>query len=223
MTSPAPAAPVRPLYEQLVTPGHVLSARLRTTLPLITRATVLAFALSAGAIGYFAATSASNSTSRDVSAPVSKRAELASVAIEKFKFVGTGTSIPSDKISEIVQIAEAKDALDYVRAQLANGKFVFDASMMTKIDGNAFANGEWTPGRIAVVDAGDIVAFGMYVRGPFDAVLRWVVIARKFENEFVLAEMIGARNQFALGGGGTLPISLTSHPETFTRIVAAKN
>jgi hypothetical protein len=220
MNSPAESA--RPLYEQLVTPGHVLSARLRTTLPTITRATVLAFALSTGAIGYFLAAGANSSLSRDVAAPASKRVELSNVAAEKFKFIGTAVTIPSDKLGDIVQIGEAKDALDYLRGQLANGKFAFDASMMVKLDGAAFASGDWTPGKIAVADAGDVVAFGMLVRGPFDNVLRWVIVARKFGNEFVLAEMLGARNQFALGGGA-LPISIVSHPETLARIAAAKN
>lgn len=221
MTSPAETT-ARPLYEQLVTPGHVLSARLRTTLPTITRATVIAFALSAGAIGYFLAAGANTSLSRNVADPASKRTELSNAAVEKFKFIGTAVSIPADKIADIVQIAEAKDAMDYVRGQLANGKFVFDPAVMTKIDGAAFASGAWTPGKIAVADAGDVVAFGMFVRAPFDNVLRWVVIARKFGNQFVLAEMIGARNQFVLGGG-TLPISIISHPETLARIAAAKN
>jgi hypothetical protein len=221
MTSPADTI-ARPLYEQIVTPGHVLSARLRTTLPTITRATVLAFALSTGAIGYFLAAGANSSLSRDVAAPASKRVELAAAAAEKFKFIGTAVTIPSDKLNDIVQIAEAKDAMNYIRGQLANGKFAFDAAMMTKIDGAAFASGAWTPGRIAVADAGDVVAFGMYVRAPFDNVLRWVVVARKFGNEFVVAEMLGARNQFALGGG-TMPLSIASHPETLARIASAKN
>lgn len=220
MTSPAEAA--RPLYEQLVTPGHVLSARLRTTLPLVTRATVLAFALSAGAIGYFLASGANTSISRNVGEPVSKRAELSNAAASQFKFIGTAVTIPAEKLGDIVQIAEAKDALEYVRGQLANGKFAFDPAMMVKLDGAAFASGAWTPGKIAVADAGDVVAFGMLVRGPFDNVLRWVVVARKFGNEFVVAEMLGARNQFVLGGG-TLPISIVSHPETLARIASAKN
>jgi membrane-associated protease RseP (regulator of RpoE activity) len=139
MTSPAESA--RPLYEQIVTPGHVLSARLRTTLPTITRATVLAFALSAGAIGYFLAAGANSSLSRDVAAPVSKRTELSHAAASQFKFIGTAVSIPSDKIGDFVQIAEAKYAMNYARGQLANGKFAFDAAMMTKIDGAAFASG----------------------------------------------------------------------------------
>lgn len=218
MTSPI----ARPLYEQLVTSGHVLSARLRTTLPVITRATVLAFAISAGAIGYFLAAGANSSLSRNVADPVSKRTELSNAAASQFKFIGTAVTIPAEKLGDIVQIAEAKDALDYIRGQITNGKFVFDPAMMSKIDGAAFASGDWTPGKIAIADSGDIVAFGMFVRGPFDNVLRWVVIARKFGNEFVIAEMVGARNQFVLGGG-TLPISIVSHPETLARIAAAKN
>jgi len=212
--TPAADTDFRPLYERIVTPGHVLAARLRVALPALTRTTVVVFALSTAAFTYMLS---AGGEFTPAPAPTSKRAELLSQVSGKFNF--GQIQIPADKLTEIVDAAEAKDALEFINNALAGGKLAFDATMMTKLSGVEFASGAWTPGKIAVADAGDVVAFGMFVKGPYNAVMRWTVVARKFSSEFKLAELVGYPGAFLTDRSRA--IGIASHPDTFNRILAA--
>jgi long-subunit fatty acid transport protein len=215
-TQPNTLIDARPLYERLVTPGHVLSARLRVALPTIVRTTLLTFALSAAAAVYMLASSASGDLD-SAATPAFESQRAAQVAEARAAWRMTPAELTAAELETIVKIGEAEDALKFIRDSLKGGVFKFDSEMMVRVSGADFAQGKWRPGKVAVAETGEIIAFGMYVRDQFNRTLRWAVIARKFDSEFKIAEM------FALGALAlerTL-VSVDTHPDTFARIAAA--
>lgn len=215
MTTPTPQIDARPLYEKIVTPGHVLSSRLRVALPTIVRGTLLTFVCSTAAAVYMFVSAPG--ADLDARAPAFESQRAARVSEARAAWRIAPAELTAAEIETVVQINETKDALEFVRDSLKGGSLKFDAEMMVRISGNDFAAGKWRPGKIAVVEAGEIVAFGMFVRDQFGRTLRWAVVARKFGSEFRIAEMF-APGFFALER--TL-VSPDSHPDTFARLAAA--
>jgi hypothetical protein len=211
-----PQVDARPLYERLVTPGHVLSARLRVALPIFVRTTLLTFAVSGAAAVYMLAASAGGDLDR-AAVPAFESQRAVRVAEARATWRMQPVNLSASEIESVVQIGEAEDALKFIRDSLKGGSLKFENSMMVRISGADFAQGKWRPGKVAVVETGEIVAIGMYVRDQFGRVLRWAVIARKFGNEFRIAEMF-APGFFALER--TL-VSPDTHPDTFARLAAS--
>jgi hypothetical protein len=216
MTTPTTQPDARPLYEKLVTPGHVLSARLRVALPTVVRTTLLSFVCSTAAAVYLFISAPGSDL--DARAPAFESQRSARVAEARAAWRISPAELTATEIETVVQINETKDALEFVRDSLKNGSFKFDTAMMVRVSGADFAAGKWRPGKIAVTEAGEIAAFGMYVRDQFGRVLRWSVIARKFGGEFKIAEAFFPGGFFALER--TL-VSPETHPDTFARIAAA--
>lgn len=216
MTTPTPQFDARPLYEKLVTPGHVLSARLRVALPTIVRGTLLTFVCSTAAAVYLFVSAPG--TDLDARAPAFESQRAARVSEARAAWRISPAELTASEIESVVQLAETKDALDFIRDALKGGSLKFDAAMMVRISGADFATGKWRPGKIAVVETDEIVAFGMYVRDQFGRVLRWSVIARKFGDEFKIAEAFFPGGFFALERNFVSP---DTHPDTFARIAAA--
>jgi hypothetical protein len=221
MTTPdSKSAPIPPLpYERLMTPGHVLAARVRLALPTIAGLSLAAIIGSSAVLIVSGALAVGSVT--PPARPASEKSEMISQISNAFAL--GSFALNETQIASVTDINETKDAFEYVKSAFATRDFKFDPELMVRISGTDFLNGRWQPGKIVVANAGNVVGIGMFVRngeGRFARVSRWTIVARLIDGKWQIAELGGYANAFAID-----PVrarTLQSLPSTLVTILNSK-